>query len=66
MLRHHLTPRLGTPADIAAMVTFLCSPDAGFITGQIINVDGGAHSHPPHLADIQDLKARTRARERGR
>ncbi|RHW23975.1 SDR family oxidoreductase [Nocardioides immobilis] len=64
MLRHHLTPRLGTPADIAAMVTFLCSPDAGFITGQIINVDGGSHSHAAHLADIRDLRSRPAAGER--
>lgn len=33
--------RLGTPEDIAAIVTFLASDEASFITGQIINVDGG-------------------------
>ena len=33
--------RLGTPADIAHAVSFLASPDAGFITGQRIVVDGG-------------------------
>jgi hypothetical protein len=38
------------------MVTFLCSSEAGFITGQIINVDGGSHSHAAHLADIRALK----------
>lgn len=57
MLRHLLTSRLGAPSDIAAMLVFLCSPDAEFITGQIISVDGGARSHQPHLADIQALKA---------
>jgi len=55
MLRHHLTPRLGSPADIASMVVYLCSADAAFITGQIISVDGGARSHQPYLADIQAL-----------
>jgi NAD(P)-dependent dehydrogenase (short-subunit alcohol dehydrogenase family) len=34
--------RLGTPEDIAAMVAFLASDDASWITGQIISVDGGA------------------------
>ena len=33
--------REGTADDIAAMVAFLCSDRAGFITGQVIAVDGG-------------------------
>jgi enoyl-[acyl-carrier protein] reductase III len=34
--------RLGTPADIGNAVTLLCSEEAGWITGQLIAVDGGA------------------------
>lgn len=34
--------RLGTGADIAAAVGFLCSDEAGFITGQTLGVNGGA------------------------
>jgi NAD(P)-dependent dehydrogenase (short-subunit alcohol dehydrogenase family) len=33
--------RLGEPADVAAAVTFLLSPAARYITGQLIAVDGG-------------------------
>ncbi|AJY44845.1 SDR family NAD(P)-dependent oxidoreductase [Martelella endophytica] len=33
--------RLGAPADIANAVTFLASPQAGWISGQILSVDGG-------------------------
>jgi 3-oxoacyl-[acyl-carrier protein] reductase len=33
--------RLGTSEDIAAAVTFLCSAQAGWITGQVLSVDGG-------------------------
>lgn len=33
--------RWGTPADIAAAVAFLASDEAGYITGQVIYVDGG-------------------------
>jgi len=34
--------RMGTPADIGNAVTMLCTPEAGWITGQTIAVDGGA------------------------
>jgi meso-butanediol dehydrogenase / (S,S)-butanediol dehydrogenase / diacetyl reductase len=33
--------RAGTPQDVAGAVAFLCSPDADYITGQTLNVDGG-------------------------
>ncbi|SHJ76382.1 3-oxoacyl-[acyl-carrier protein] reductase [Palleronia salina] len=33
--------RLGTPEDIAHATVFLCSDQAGWITGQILSVDGG-------------------------
>jgi 3-oxoacyl-[acyl-carrier protein] reductase len=34
--------RVGTPEEIAAPVLFLCTEYAGFITGEIFNVNGGA------------------------
>src|SRR5262249_52180488 len=34
--------RMGTPADIGNVVGLLCSPEAGWITGQLIYADGGA------------------------
>lgn len=35
----------GEPADAARLITFLCSPLAGYITGQRICVDGGWYRH---------------------
>jgi 3-oxoacyl-[acyl-carrier protein] reductase len=35
--------RLGLPADIAAAVAFLASPEAAYITGETLNVNGGMH-----------------------
>ena len=33
--------RWGEPTDIASAVAFLCSPDAAWITGEILRVSGG-------------------------
>jgi len=41
--------RLGTPADIGNAVALICSPEAGWITGQLIEVDGGASLMDAHL-----------------
>jgi NAD(P)-dependent dehydrogenase (short-subunit alcohol dehydrogenase family) len=35
--------RAGTPADIAAACSFLCSEDGAYITGQVIGVNGGMY-----------------------
>ena len=41
--------RLGTPADVGRAVRLLCSDDASWITGQLIEVDGGASLMNPHM-----------------
>jgi 3-oxoacyl-[acyl-carrier protein] reductase len=36
-------PRMGEPQDVAELVAFLASPQAEFITGQVISPNGGSH-----------------------
>jgi 3-oxoacyl-[acyl-carrier protein] reductase len=40
-LNHMAMQRYGSPAEVAAGVAFLCSGDAGFTTGHVLNIDGG-------------------------
>ena len=54
---HHLTPYIAEPADIAAVVVFLMSGESRFITGQVINVDGGMLAHTPLFQQMQAATA---------
>jgi NAD(P)-dependent dehydrogenase (short-subunit alcohol dehydrogenase family) len=51
--------RFGIPLDVAKMAVFLCSEDAGFITGQTMVVDGGTTSL---MSLISDFRAESTAR----
>ena len=58
--------RRGRPEDIAAAVLFLLSDLAGFVTGQVLAVDGGSSVRPSYLGGdnlpifVQDSALRTR------
>jgi NAD(P)-dependent dehydrogenase (short-subunit alcohol dehydrogenase family) len=51
LLDSQMLPYVGEPADVAGAVVFLASDESKFITGQRINVDGGATGHLPTLSD---------------
>ena len=33
--------RMGTPEEVASLAVYLCSEGAGYITGEVIRIDGG-------------------------
>jgi NAD(P)-dependent dehydrogenase (short-subunit alcohol dehydrogenase family) len=50
--RNHVTPGMGYPPDIASVVAFLMSDQSAYVTGQVINVDGGMLMHTPLYANF--------------
>jgi 3-oxoacyl-[acyl-carrier protein] reductase len=48
MSERTMVGRVGAPEDIAAAVGFLVDPDAGFITAQVLTVDGGRMDYIGH------------------
>ena len=58
-----LTParRTGQPDEVAALVAFLCSDDAGFINGAEIDISGGAHLCQIVLGSAKEVAARRAA-----
>ncbi len=41
VMQRNLQPRVGVPGDVANLVGFLCSPEGGWINGQLLYSDGG-------------------------
>ena len=51
--------RYGCPEDIGYMCVYFASDESSYVTGQIINVDGGLNSHVPTVAQFRQLNSRT-------
>lgn len=51
--------RYGCPEDIGHMCVYLASDEAAYVTGQIVNVDGGLNSHVPTVAQFRQMNSRT-------
>jgi citronellol/citronellal dehydrogenase len=54
--RHNQTFRLGTEAEVAGAIVFLCSPAASFITGVTLAVDGGEGIYNPLYVPVDNSK----------
>ncbi|MGN0301696.1 MAG: SDR family NAD(P)-dependent oxidoreductase [Anaerotardibacter sp.] len=51
--------RYGAPADIAHAAVYFGADESEYVTGQIINVDGGMNSHAPTVAQFRQMNSRT-------
>jgi NAD(P)-dependent dehydrogenase (short-subunit alcohol dehydrogenase family) len=56
-LRHQVIARPGAPVDVANAVRFLLSDEGSFISGEVLQVDGGVLIHLPSYADGGNFKS---------
>ena len=54
-----MVDRYGCPEDIGHMCVYLASDESTYVTGQVINVDGGLNSHVSTVAQFRQLNSRT-------
>lgn len=58
-LSNIMVNRYGCPEDIGYMCVYLASDESAYVTGQIVNVDGGLNSHVSTVAQFKELNSRT-------
>ena len=58
-LSNIMVNRYGCPEDIGHMCVYLASDESAYVTGQIVNVDGGLNSHVTTVAQFRQLNSRT-------
>ncbi|MDD6797696.1 MAG: SDR family NAD(P)-dependent oxidoreductase [Bacteroides sp.] len=58
-LSNIMVNRYGCPEDIGHMCVYLASDESSYVTGQIVNVDGGLNSHVSTVAQFKQLNSRT-------
>lgn len=58
-LSNIMVNRYGCPEDIGNMCVYLASDESSYVSGQIINVDGGLNSHVSTVAQFRQMNSRT-------
>ena len=52
LMQRHTPSPIGSPEEVAAVVSFLAGPASRYVNGVVINVDGGLLAAQPYLADF--------------
>lgn len=58
-LSNIMVNRYGCPEDIGHMCVYFASDESAYVTGQVVNVDGGLNSHAPTVAQFREMNSRT-------
>ncbi|MGN0513331.1 MAG: SDR family NAD(P)-dependent oxidoreductase [Lachnospiraceae bacterium] len=58
-LSNIMVTRYGCPEDIGHLCVYLASDESSYVTGQIMNVDGGLNAHVSTVAQFRELNSRT-------
>ncbi|GAA0947470.1 SDR family NAD(P)-dependent oxidoreductase [Pseudonocardia zijingensis] len=59
LVDHVAAPRLGRPDDVALAALFLASPEAAFINGHVLVIDGGMSAYAPMVPSFRRLAGET-------
>lgn len=51
--------RYGRPEDVAWLCVYLASDESAYMSGQVLNMDGGMNSHIPTTAQMREMTGRT-------
>lgn len=58
-LSNIMVNRYGAPKDIGHLCVYLASDGSAYMSGQIMNVDGGLNSHVSTVAQFREMNSRT-------
>ena len=58
-INNNMVDRYGCPEDIGHLCVYFASEESGYVTGQVVNADGGLCSHSPTVAQFRQMNSRS-------